>query len=89
LTNTLPAGVYAIRASVVPQAGLVTTALGLPAEAGDILQRFNAGYTAYAFDDVDLAWTPSQPSVNVGEAFFYKKAANGTATQWVRNFTVQ
>jgi hypothetical protein len=88
LTNTLPIGSYAIRGSIVPQAADVNT-LGIPGEANDILQTFNGGYTAYSFDDVDLVWTPSVPSLNVGQAFFYKKAASSTQSKWIRNFTVQ
>jgi len=61
----------------------------LPGEGGDFMYRYNGGYTTYLFDPDDLVWTPSEPSVNVGEAFFYKKAASGTATKWIRNFTVQ
>jgi hypothetical protein len=89
LTNTLPVGQYAVRASIVPQAGRVTTDLALPAEANDILQTFNVGYTAYSFDDIDLVWVPTEPTNLVGQAFFYKKAAGGTQPNWVRNFTVQ
>jgi len=89
LTNTLPIGTKVIRSSIVPQAGLVSTDLGLPAEANDNLYTFNSTYTTYKFDDVDLAWTPSEPSIEVGKAFFYVKAAGNTKSAWVRNFTVQ
>jgi len=89
LTNTLPVGQYAIRSSMVPQAGRVTTDLNLPGEPNDILQTFNGGYTAYSFDDVDLVWVPTEPTNLVGQAFFYKKANGGTKPNWVRNFTVQ
>jgi hypothetical protein len=88
LTNTLPIGAYAIRASIVPQAGPVSTTLGLPGEAGDILQTFSGGYTAYVFDEFDLSWTPSEPNISVGQAFFYRKANASTQGNWVRNFTV-
>jgi hypothetical protein len=87
LTNTLPIGLYAIRSSIVPQAG-TATALGIPGEAGDTLQTFNNGYTAYTFDDADLAWVPSEPSIAVGQAFFYRKSPLATQPNWVRNFTV-
>jgi len=89
LTNTLPINLLAIRSSMVPQAGKITTDLGLPAEANDQAYTYNGGYTAYNFDDVDLVWTPTEPNVGVGQAFFYKKAASSTKSQWVRNFTVQ
>lgn len=88
LTNTLPAGLTVLRTSIVPQGG-TATALGIPAEPGDILQTFSGGYTAYAFDDVDLAWVPAEPNLSVGQGFFYKKVNGGTTPNWVRNFTVQ
>jgi len=89
LTNTLPAGALAIRSSMVPQAGLAQTDLGVPPDAGDQLYKYAGSYTIYTFDPDDLNWVPSQPSLGVGEAFFYRKAAAGTQTSWVRNFTVQ
>jgi hypothetical protein len=89
LTNTLPIGLQAIRSSIVPQAGLITTDLGLPGEPGDILQTYNGGFSAFVFDDVDLVWTPSQPNIPVGASFFYKKAPTATQSRWIRNFTVQ
>jgi len=88
LTNTLPIGQYAITASQVPQAG-TPTALGVPGEAGDTLQVFGAGYTAFTFDDADMAWTPQpEPTIAVGQSFFYKKSPTATKSTWVRNFTV-
>jgi len=88
LTNTLPIGLQAIRSSIVPQAGLITTDLGLPAEPGDILQTYNGGFSAFVFDDLDLVWTPSQPNIPVGASFFYKKSPTATQSRWIRNFTV-
>ena len=62
----------------------------LPAgPAGALLYKYNGGYTAYAFDDADNVWTPSEPTLNVGEAFFYKKSPTATQNKWIRNFTVQ
>jgi hypothetical protein len=88
LTNTLPAGVKVIRSSIVPQAGLISTTLGLPGEAGDQLFTFAGGFTTYTFDEFDPIWLPNEPNINVGQAFFYTKANTGTAVNWVRNFTV-
>jgi len=87
LTNTLPYLTKVIRTSMVPQAGRVSTDLGLPAGPNDQLFPFPGGYTAFQFDDVDLAWTPNEPRLAVGEAFFYIRAGN--STNWIRNFTVQ
>lgn len=89
LTNGVPINALALRSSMVPQAGGVSSLLGLPGEPGDLLYTYAGGYTAYNFDDIDNVWLPSEPQIKVGEAFFVKKAASSTASQWVRNFTVQ
>jgi len=89
LTNTLPLNLQVIRGSIVPQQGKITTDLGAPGEAGDQLYRYAGGFTTFTFDDVDLVWTPTEPTINVGEAFFYKKSAIATQSKWIRNFTVQ
>jgi hypothetical protein len=88
LTNTLPINLLAMRSSIVPQQGKITTDLLAPAEPGDQLYRYAGGYTAFTFDDVDLVWLPSEPTINVGEGFFYKKSSTATQSRWVRNFTV-
>jgi len=90
LTNNLPKGAKTIVTSIVPQAGRVTTDLGLPAEPLDVMYTYQGGgFTTYQFDDVDLVWTPSEPTNLVGSAFFYQKIPGGTQTNWIRNFTVQ
>jgi hypothetical protein len=88
-TNTLPINLLAMRTSIVPQQGKITTDLAAPGEAGDQLYRYSGGFSAFAFDDADLVWLPSEPTINVGEAFFYKKASTSTQSKWIRNFTVQ
>ena len=96
LTNTLPLGVKVMRSSMVPQQGLVSTDLGVPFDDGDFLYVYNvgqnnAGYLSYQYSTDDGQWDPNQPTINVGQGFFYVKAANGTPAKvnWVRNFTVQ
>jgi len=89
LQNTLPAGTKVVRSSMVPQAGLISTELGLPGEAADTLWIYSGGYSAYIFDDLDMAWTPFEPTVNVGQSFFYLKNSGNVNTAWTRNFTVQ
>jgi hypothetical protein len=90
LTNNLPRGAKAIVTSIVPQAGRVTTDLGLPAEPLDVLYTYQGGgFTTYQFDDVDSVWLPSEPTNFVGGAFFYQKIPGGVLTNWIRNFTVQ
>jgi len=88
LVNTLPVGTKVMRSSMVPQQGLVSTDLALPGEAADQLFTFSGGYTAYVFDDLDMAWLPNQPTINVGQAFFYIKAPGSVSSAWTRNFTV-
>lgn len=85
LTTPLPAG-YEIRSSKVPQAGRVTADLGMPAQPGDQVFKWNGtGYDPYIFDEFDNAWLPRDPSIAVGESFFVRKNA---ATTWTRTFTV-
>jgi hypothetical protein len=88
-TNTLPIGVKVLRTSIVPQAGGVTSALLLPAEPLDNLFQYAGGFATFTFDDVDLAWTPREPTNAVGGAFFYTKAPGNVSNLWIRNFTVQ
>ncbi len=91
LTNDLPAGTKVLRTSIVPQQGLVTTTLLLPADENDAFFQYRGGFTTYVYqrDDFNnLVWNPAEPTNNVGEAFMYIKDAGGTQTQWIRNFTV-
>lgn len=89
LTNTVPIG-NSIRASMVPQEGKLLTDLGLAGEPNDQVYVYNGGYAASSWDDLSNDWdVPGGPTIKVGQGFFYKKAAGGTKTTWVRNFTVQ
>jgi hypothetical protein len=84
-------GQIVVRASMVPQAGNPNS-LKIPVEPGDQIQMFNNGFTAFTFDEFDLIWTPGDPNgplINVGQAFFYRKAPTATQTNWIRDFTVQ
>jgi hypothetical protein len=89
LTNTLTLKGLSLRSSMVPQEGKATTLLGIPAEGGDQLYKYGNGYTSFLFDDLDNVWTPSEPVIGVGEAFFYRKGAASVQSQWIRDFTVQ
>jgi hypothetical protein len=85
LTNSIAPGQKNFICSIVPQAGRVTSDLGLPADPLDILYLYqNGGFTTYQFDDVDLVWVPTEPVVAVGQAFVFIGQRD-----WVRNFTVQ
>ncbi len=87
-TGLTPQDAYIARASMVPQAGLLSTDLGFPGEPGDEALKWAGGWTGYTFDDLDLEWKPSEPTFAVGEGLLIKKAAGGS-TAWTRNFTVQ
>ncbi len=90
LTNTLPIGAYAVRSSMVPQAGGATTILGIPAEDGDQLQVYrNGSYQAFSYDALEPGWLPTEPSIEIGEAFWYRKAPTAISSQWIRDSKVQ
>jgi hypothetical protein len=82
LTNTLPIGQYAIRSSMVPKAGAPTD-LGIPAEQGDILELFHGSYSAYVYDPLVPGWLPSEPTIGIGEPFFYRKAITSRTNLWI------
>jgi len=96
LSQTLPAGQKVMRSSMVPQQGLISTDLQAPYFNNDLLFVYNTkqngtdnGYTGYQYSTDDGQWDPIEPTINVGQGFFYIKAANATNPNWVRNFTVQ
>ena len=86
LANAIPAG-FSVRSSKVPQAGLITTTLGLPAVQNDTLYQYSnpGGYSTYVFDNDLGGWDPAEPSVAVGEAFFFN---SGAGHAWTRVFSV-
>jgi hypothetical protein len=92
LTNTYAVG-YNLSGNKVPDSGLVTT-LGLTSPAvpnGTQLLKFDPNIQDYAtFTKVifGAGWSPSVPSLDVGEGFFIKNNG-GSPFDWVRNFTVQ
>lgn len=89
LNNILPKGL-SIRSSMVPQAGDVKT-LGLVGADGDQVYKYDSAAQKYITSTFDsLAgtngdWTPTVPSLDVGDAFFLNKQAAGT---WTRTFSV-
>jgi len=85
LTTPLSAG-FQLVSSQVPQSGLVTTDLGMPATTGEAVYRFvNGAYQSFN-RGFGTSWSPSEPTVQVGEGFFVKKNASPAA--WVRTFSV-
>jgi hypothetical protein len=91
-TNAL-SGSYSLRSSIVPQAGGLTTVLGLPQNLPDSSQVFQWNGTTYSpistWEDPGGggAWAGAEPTVQVGEGFFLFNNS-GSTINWVRNFSV-
>jgi hypothetical protein len=84
---TIPVG-FSIRSSAVPQTGTATD-LQYPAANNDRIYRWNnanGSYSIFTFTGA-LGWTPTNPTINVGEAFFARNAQAATEN-WTRNFSV-
>jgi hypothetical protein len=84
LTNPIPAG-YSIRSSQVPQAGGITSQLGLAAlsDFDNLYKWVNDHYVIYTY--VFGGWDPSEPVLNVGESVFINASTSGN---WTRTFSV-
>jgi hypothetical protein len=75
---------FNLTASQVPQAGLVSTDLGLPPGEGDTVYIYTDGtysISTYEFGE----WDPAEPNVEVGQGFWVQKI-NGAS--WDRDFSV-
>ena len=90
--QSIPQG-FSIQSSKVPQAGLVTTTLGLaaptPANGTAVYKYVNnppapAGYIRQTYDSDEGGW--EEPSVAVGEAVFI--LSPNAVQNWVRTFSV-
>jgi hypothetical protein len=82
----IPAG-FSIRSSIVPQTGALGE-LAWPLADNDQVFKFNRAnqaYEIYAYFEALEDWDPSEPVIEVGEAFFVNKPAAAT---WSRNFSV-
>jgi hypothetical protein len=80
---------FSIVSSKVPQAGLLATDLGYVPAQSDLVYKFDSvaqNYPPASSYTTKGGWSPSQPSMGVGEAFFLSSTLGGT---WTRNFTVQ
>lgn len=82
LTNNLPIGRYALLSSMIPQVGTLS-ALGIPAEPGDILQVFDGSYSAYVYDGLCNTWLPNEPTIGVHQAFWYRKSPSAKTNLWL------
>jgi len=85
LANTVPQN-YSIRSSKVPQAGTLTALVFPQPNEFDTLYKWNQTTQGYDIFTYFLgSWSPSEPSIGVGESFFY----SGTGTlNWTRTFSV-
>ena len=89
LTGTLPngnvpaAGGFAIVSSVVPQAGLLQTDLGYTPVANDTVYAYNntGNYDISSFS-ARSGWSPSEPTIAVGQGFWLSTTGN----TWTRTF---
>jgi len=85
LHNAIPKG-FSIKASQVPQAGTMATALGYTPTDGEVIFNYNESTQKYdSFSFEFGAWTPSEPTLQVGEAVFINAPA---AKSWDRTFSV-
>ena len=86
LGHPVPAGL-SIQASEVPQTGTATE-LEFPVADNDQIYKFDPAtsqYDTFTYSALLSIWTPSEPTINVGEAVFVRKTA---AADWERNFDI-
>ncbi|HEU5070554.1 MAG TPA: hypothetical protein VFV96_09105 [Verrucomicrobiae bacterium] len=84
-TNNLPAG-FSMIGNPIADAGSVTNLNLIPPTGSQILvwkEDGVGGYTTYGKVGFGSGWTPSVPSLNVGQGFFINAA---TPYSWVRSF---
>jgi len=75
----------AIHSSLAALAGQVNTTLGFPTAHGDTISRMtgtDGSYTTYTYSNG--AWSPIQPTISLGKAFWYNKAK---AVVWRQNYS--
>ena len=86
LVNPLPAG-FSLKSSMVPVSGGLETLIAFPAHPNDRVWRGPPPVaSSYLFDELDLAWHPTAPSLNVGEGFFLYTT---DSRLWIWDFVVQ
>jgi hypothetical protein len=85
LATPLAAG-FTLVSSQVPQAGLVSTDLGLPIANTETVFKFNNTLNQYDGSTFFFgSWSGGEPTIGVGEGFFVKKTASAS---WTRTFSV-
>lgn len=87
--GTIPNGL-SFASSRTPRAGLVTTDLKFPASIdGAFLYKYNNGIKNYdTFGTFGGEWDGAQPSVAVGEGFFFLNTS-GAGVAWNQDFIVK
>ena len=74
-----------MHSSIAALSGLVGTTLGFAVAHGDTISRMtgtDGSYTTYPYSNG--AWSPSQPTISLGEAFWSNKAK---AVVWRQNYS--
>jgi len=87
LTVNIAKAGFHLLGSIVPQAGKVTTDLGLQAVNNDKVFTFDTTAQAYITSTkrAGTVWTPSEPTIDVAHGFFFQATAPST---WTRSFSV-
>lgn len=89
LVNNVPTG-FSIRSSQVPQAGGVSSLLGLQLIQNDVVYQFDPVANSYSVHlktgSGTTQWSGGEPNVSVGEAFWILKT--GSAIDWTRQFSI-
>jgi hypothetical protein len=83
VSTSYPAG-YSLLGSKIPQEGKVETDLKLGAANGDVVYLLVSGQYVQSTRRA-TTWTPSEPTIGVGNGFFLNAKAAGT---WTRTFNV-
>lgn len=88
LTINFPKAGFYLVGSIVPQAGKVSTDLGLPAVNGDKVYVFDPATQLYSTltKRTGTTWSGgAEPTIPVANGFFYQATAAGN---WTRSFSV-
>jgi hypothetical protein len=88
LSNPVAGPGFDLKGSMVPQTGLLSTALGYTPVDQELIYKFAnpGGYSIYTYDLSGVGgWDPVEPTLNVGEGFF---TSSPVAHPWTRVFTV-
>jgi hypothetical protein len=82
-----PLATLDIKSSMVPQTGGITAVLGLTPSIGDTVNEWNGPGAAPPYTQSQFlgVWLPSEPSIDVGQAFWLSVQA---PRNWTRNFTI-